>query len=449
MKSRSNRRTSIQKGFRKIYILIAAGLILAAGAVLLTMYLTGFFYNRRDVQVKVSTAGAEIAALSKDTKIVKSDMLSRTLSLLRDQTKTSPFVVSWYVLPGSISSVTSLESEYITAQDQVNLLRCYVARGNKNSAQALENAIAKYFISDNGYLVPARKISEISSFKIPQPVFPAKADHEELPAMSAYSMEATIGYLRALLEYYQKWGQLSDWSRIENLAAILYSADAAFSEDLTITALATPTPIGLNPDTTPAADGQISPADTVTTITLASLDLEVFRILSSTDSKYQPMYDKALAILSGAMISDGLPLFAVGYTQSSAGYAFYNGDKAQVDLALSLKVALHLAEAGETPQKALLWIKEQLYNEGTLYQDYDLLSGQASSNVESVESYGILLQIARVTNDSELYSKALGCLEGHLATNTASAARSAIFRQLDNARVAVYAKDNLQALLGV
>ena len=69
------------------------------------------------------------------------------------------------------------------------------------------------------------------------------------------------------------------------------------------------------------------------------------------------MYDKALAILSGAMISDGLPLFAVGYTQSSAGYAFYNGDKAQVDLALSLKVALHLAEAGEVPQKTLLWIK--------------------------------------------------------------------------------------------
>jgi len=448
MKSRSNRRVSIQKGFKKIYILIITGLILAAGAVILTMYLTGFFYNRKDVQVKLGTAGAEIAALSKDTKIVKSDMLSRTLSLLRDQTKTSPFVVSWYVLPGSISTVTSLESEYITAQDQVNLLRCYVASGNKNSAADLENAIAKYFMSDNGYLVPVRKISEISLFKTPQPVFPANADYEELPAMSAYSMEATIGYLRALLEYYQKWGQSSDWSRIVNLAAILYSADAVFSEDLAITVLATPTPIGLNPDTTPA-DGQIPSGGTVTTITLASLDLEVFRILSSTDSKYQPMYDKALAILSGAMISDDLPLYAVGYTQSSAGYAFYNGDKAQVDLALSLKVALHLAEAGVVPQKTLLWIKEQLYNEGILYQDYDLISGQASSNIESVESYGILLQIARVTNDSELYSKVLGCLEGHLATNTASAARSAIFRQMDNSRVAVYAKDNLQALLGV
>ena len=340
MKSRSNRRTSIQKGFRKIYILIAAGLILAAGAVLLTMYLTGFFYNRRDVQVKVSTAGAEITALSKSTKIVPSDMLSRTLSLLRDQTKTSPFIVSWYVLPGSISSITSLESEYITAQDQVNLLRCYVARGNKDSAAVLENAIAKYFISENGYLVPARKVSEINSFKTPQPVFPANADYEELPAMSAYSMEATIGYLRALLEYYQKWGQSSDWSRIENLAALLYSSDTAFPEDLTITALATPTPIGYNPDTTPEAQGQALSDGTFTTITLASLDLEVFRILSSTDSKYQPMYDKALAILSGAMISDALPLYAVGYTQSSAGYAYYNGDKAQVDLAFSLKVCL-------------------------------------------------------------------------------------------------------------
>ena len=263
-------------------------------------------------------------------------------------------------------------------------------------------------------------------------------------------MESTVEYLRALLEYYQKWGQASDWTRIENLASLLYTTDGTFFEDLTISA-AQPSlvPTGPNKDIVSTVEGQVSTGGSFSTLTLSSLDLEVFRMLSSADSKYQPLYDNAFTILSGAMISDDIPLFAIGYTQGSAGYVYYNGDIAQADLISSLKITLHLAEEGVAPQKTILWIKEQLYNQEMLFQSYDLISGQATTEVESVEAYGILLQIARAVDDADLYSKALTCMERHLATNAKSAARSAIFRQLDNSRIVVYGKDNLETLLGV
>lgn len=435
----------MQKRFKKIYIIIPLLTVAAAGIVLAGLYLTGFFYNRKDVQVKVNSTGEEIAALDADTKIVPSDMLSRTVSLLSDKAGTSPYVLSWYALPGSISSTTALASEYLVTADQVNLLRCYIEKGDKDSARDLANAIEKDFSGENGYLVPGRMITDLGS----TPVFPANAAYDELPVMSGYSLDVTIGYIRALLEYYDKWGQSSDWTRIENFASLLDTGNTVFAEDLTITVDATPVPTGEGQDIASIIGGQVSTGGDFSALSLAALDLEVFRMLSSADSKYQILYDNALVILEGAVISSDLPLFAVGYTQSSAGYVYYNGDAAKADLVSSLKVTLHLAEEGKAPQGTLLWIKEQLYNQGMLYQSYDLISGQATTSTESVESYGILLQIARAVSDADLYSMAMDRLEWHLATSAASNARSAIFRQMDNKRVVVYAKDNLEALLGV
>lgn len=440
----------MQKRFNKIYIIIPCGLILLAGAVLLGLYLNGFFYNRKDIQAKAVASPEEIAVLAQDTKIVPADMLSRIRSLLLGKTNTSPFIVSWYALPGTISSVKELQSEYLITTDQINLLRYYIKTGNKDSAKQLSNGIAEDFTGESGFLVSGRNVSELTSLSAPQPVFPANAAYEELSVMTAQSMETTVEYVRALLEYYEKWGQAADWTHIEKLADLLYTGDAGFTEDLTITAAAPSlVPTGENQDIVSAVEGQVTTGGTFTTLSLSSLDLEVFRMLGLADSKYQPMYDKALEILSGALISEDLPLYAIGYSQSSAGYVYYSDADAQADLITSLKITLHLAEEGKASKNTLLWIKEQLYNQGMLYKSYNLISGQATTTEESVEAYGILLQIAREVDDADLYSKALERLEWHLATNSSSKAKSAVFRQLDGSRVIVYANDNLETLLGV
>jgi len=450
MKKSTNRSASMQKRFRKIYVLIPVILILLAGTVLLVLYLNGFFYNRKDIQAKAAASPEEITALAKDTKIVPADMLSRIHSLLIGKTNTSPFITSWYALPGTISSVTELQSEYLVTTDQIDLLRYYIKTGNKDSAKQLSGAIAADFTGEGGFLVPYRKVSELTSLSAPQPVFPTNAAYEEPPVMASQSMEATVAYIRALLEYYEKWGQASDWTHIEKLADLLFSGDGVFTENLAITA-ATPSlvPTGENQDIVSTVEGQVSTGGTFTTLSLSALDLEVFRMLGLADTKYKMLYDKALAILSGAMISEDLPLFAIGYSQNSEGYVYYADADAQADLVTSLKITLHLADEGKAPQNTILWIKEQLYNQGMLYKSYDLISGQAATTEESVEAYGIVLQIAREVDDADLYGKALERLEYHLATNSLSKAKSTVFRQMDGSRVVVYAKDNLETLLGV
>ena len=449
MKKGSTRSASGKGRFNKLYILIPGILLILLGIVFTVLYVTGFFYNRKDIQIKEDTSKQEIAALAEKSKIIPSDMLSRTLLLLNSQTKTSPYVVSWYALPGSISSVTALSSEYIVTTDQVDLLRYYIKIGNKDSARELADRIQKDLTSDNGVLVPQRKITDIASLSVSQPKFPANSNYEELPVMTQFSTEATVEYIHALLEYYAKWGQASDWNRIEKLVSLIYTDTGAFSEDLTITALPSSVPTGADQDIVSAVDGQISTGGSFTVLSLSSLDLEVFRMLSAVDAKYQPMYDKALSILEGGQISDALPLYAVGFSQSSSGYSYYYADATQADLISSLKVTLYLAQEDKASSKTILWIKEQLYNQGMMYKNYDLISGQATSTDECIEAYGLILQIARTVDDSDLYSKALDRLEWNLATNSTSAARSAVFRQLDGSRIVVYAKDNLMTLLGV
>jgi len=440
----------MQKRLKTIYIAAPAALVTVAAIVLAMMYFQGFFYHRRNLEKGTAAASADILVLSDSSKAESSDMLTRTKSLLKTGTSTSPFAAAWYALPGSTKSVPALQSEYILASDQVQLLRCYIAEGDRDSAAALADAIDKNFTDTDGYLIPYLKVSEIKSLSAPQPVFDLHPDYDELPYASGISMEATSGYLRALLEYYSKWGLASDWTRIEELASRIYSADASFTEDLTIE-IATPTPLptGEGQDIVSSAEGETSQGGPLSMVTLSSLDLEVFRMLSSVDSKYQPMYDKALEIISGGYISSSLPLYAMGYTQSTGGYVYVTGGTNEVDLVSSLKVILHLAEEGQASPSSLLWLKGQLYNEGALYRTYDVISGQAVSEDECEEAYGLVLQIAAASGDANLYSAALNSIEYHLATSTTSKALGAVYRQLDSTRVVVYAVDNLDAYLGL
>lgn len=444
---------SIQKRSSKVYILIPAGLLLAAAIVAGVLYMTGFFYNKKDIPVSTEVSSEEMQAAAAESGIVPADMLSRTLSLLRDKTNTAPYVVNWCVLPGSVSSETGMQSEYLVAGDQALLLQYYVKSGNKDDARTLANAIEKDFAGEKGYLVPYRKVSELPGEPGLVPVFPLHPEYDKLPPDTEYSMEATVEYLKGLLEYYARWGQASDLERIERIADLLYTGDASaaiFFEDLTIN-VATPTPLptGADQDIVDVAEGEVSTGGSFSTVALAALDLNVFRMLGSLDSRYIPLYDSALKILTEGVVSESLPLYAVGYSQASGGYVYYFGEKISADLVSSLKVTLHLAEAGAVPAPTILWLKQQLYNEAALYGYYDLINGLAVDEVPAIEAYGLVLQIARVTDDADLYSKTMSRLEANLATSSSSPARNSIFRQVDGSRVAVYAGDNLAALLGV
>ncbi len=435
--------------FKAVYIVVPAILVLAGLIALYLLFQSGFFYKRHDVGSLTMTKGEDIRTAIDDSGVSASGLAARTTSLLRTSAHTSPYVVSWYLLPGSIKSQPALASEYLITSDQILLLRSYIASGRKDAAKSLADSIEKDFTGGNGYLVPCLKSSDV--FANWDSVSPFKTDalYDELPS-GLYSYGDTVAYLRALLEYYAKWGSESDWTRITDLAGLLASDGNVFPEDQTLEAT-TPAPIltGEASDVVSHPEDQIASAGSYSGVLLSGMDLEVFRMLAAIDAKYQPLYDRAVEIVSGGYISQELPLFAYAYTQSTGGYTYTSGQATEVDLVCSLKVILHLAEEGKAPAASLAWIKEQLYNQGILYKTYDVITGEAVSEEECTESYGIVLQIACAADDPNLFGIALSSAENHLATKSNSAAYNAIFRNTDSSRIAVYAKDNLEVLLGI
>jgi hypothetical protein len=59
------------------------------------------------------TKGEDIRTAIDDSGVSASGLAARTTSLLRTSAHTSPYVVSWYLLPGSIKSQPALASEYL------------------------------------------------------------------------------------------------------------------------------------------------------------------------------------------------------------------------------------------------------------------------------------------------------------------------------------------------
>jgi len=272
---------------------------------------------------------------------------------------------------------------------------------------------------------------------------------EDPDLTAGISLEADCAYLRALLEYYSKWGTQEDWKRIEELAALIYSADGQFLHDRVIDPLQSPDLLVGLEDNQAFLDANPEIIEAYPALMLSALDLQAFRMLAEADEKYRPMYEDALALVKGGLLTEDLPLFSLAFSEQSGGYVFYVGKETEVQLIPSLKTMLHLAEVGELPKESLAWIKEQIFNSGYLYERYDIISGNSTSEIEDTEAYGLVLQIAVASGDTDLYLRTLSRLERSLATMDSSAAKYLIFRGTGNKRNMVTAKDNLQTLLGM
>lgn len=432
----------------KWFVLIPVTILLVLSIVLFIIFREQLFYKRIDYPVQKYAPTEEMLNAIDREGYVPSYMLAKTKKLLINKQGTSPYILSWYLLPGQLESMTAGQSQYLEATDQILLLRLYVAKGDKKSCKTLMKAINKDFTDDNGNIVGYRFISEIGAISDSAPKNEYRLEMENPDMTGGVSLEANCAYLRALLEYYSKWGTLKDWERIEELAALIYS-DGHFLHDRVFDPLQ-PTDILVGLDDSQAyldANPEISEA--YPTLMISALDVQAFRMLAEADEKYRPMYDDALALIEGGLLSDNLPLFALASSEAYGGYIFYTGKEAEVQLVPSLKIMLHLAEVGKLPKESLAWVKEQLFNSGYLYVSYDIISGNPTSEIEATEAYGLVLQIAATAGDTDLYLRTLSRLERSLATAKSSPAQYMIFRNAENKRYQVTAEDNLQTLIGM
>lgn len=433
----------------KWFVLIPVLILLVAASVILIVFREQIFYERIDYTVQKYAPSEEMRAGIGQEGYIPSYMYSKTKEMLIRKQGTSPYILSWYLLPGQLSGMTDGQSQYLESTDQILLLRLYVKEGDRKSAKTLLKAIDKDFTDDNGNIVGHRLITEITrlSGKAPKNAYVTELENPDLT--TGVSLEADCAYLRALLEYYARWGTADDWSRIEELATLIYPQGGQFLYDRVVDPVQSANfLVGLE-DSEAFLDANPEISEAYPALMLSALDLEAFRMLADADPKYQPMYEDALALVKGGLLTENVPLYSLAYSKDAGGYVYYAGKETEVQLVPSLKTMLHLAEVGELPKESLAWVKEQIFNSGYLFERYDIISGNPKSDAEATEAYGLVLQISAAAGDADLYLRTLSRLERSLATMDTSAAKYLIFRSAGSSRNMITAEDNLQTLLGL
>lgn len=429
--------------------IIAAAFLMVAAGVLLFIFRDRIFERgikpdaARAVPTKEMLMAAEAGGYRPDLQ------MRRVTKLLIADSATSPYILSWYLLPGQLQSMIPAQSAYVDVTDQVLLMRVYIARGDRKAAKKLSDSIAIDFSDGNGGLLGTRPIEEIERLDEEAPAAAYAPELEPEDRVTGTSLEAECAYLRALLEYTGRWGGTEEWERIRALAGAIYQPESGFINDHVIV----PDPksewiVGLVDYEEYLAEMAIEP-ETYHAMKLCALDLRALEILAAADATYAPMFERAQQIVLEGKISAEVPLFALAYSGAQGEYIYFSGQETRADAVSSLRTMLHLSEVGALPRESLSWIREQIFNVGYIYTQYDIVTGTAASEVEATEAYGLILLIAAAEGDNDLYGRTLTRLSRSLATLDTSPARYMIFRKAGERRNLTTAADNLSVLLAM
>ena len=391
-----------------------------------------------------------------ETAFHRGYMFSGTVRLLSENRLMDPWVLSWYVIPGTTRSVPAMESAYVDSFDQVLLLESYVKDGKRSKAESLIKAIDDYLTDSSGYLLAFRKADDLAYGSDRKKAESCDQNEDQaylLLSEPPVSMKATTGYLRALLDYYDKWGSSRTLDKIKTLAGKIFSyGDQTSYRAADQMAMPTPIPVTEKSLITPMPDdtentlpeGSEKKKDQLLSLTgteLAAMDLEAMRRAAILLPEYKEKYEETVRIVKEGKISGDLPLYAWMYT--SGGYMYYTGSQTNVDLVSSLYVMVHLAEIGQFDDEGYAWISQQIYNTGFLYTSYDMMSGDPSSDVESSEGYALVLYLSVIKGDDHLFSATYNAMMRNYATLSTSDALYTFFRNIPESRISVYARENL------
>ncbi|MBO4927020.1 MAG: hypothetical protein J5379_02055 [Clostridiales bacterium] len=458
------------KKVRKYAIIggIVLGVVLVLSLGIYFLMRSGVFYKKKDTAASVFKMSAEMSQVEMESDLRKGYMFSRTTKTLMEDRKTDPWVLSWYVIPGTTRSVPAMESAFVDSLDQVLLLESYVLEGKRSKAETLIKAIDESLVDGSGLLLAFRRADELIS-----PDSRTKEEMCDLYENPAYlkletspvSMAATTRYLRALMNYYDKWGDAKLLERIESLTKTIFDAGYVASYR-SADQLARPTPIPVTEKSliTPEPQGEKTgnnktgenigdegedtdsdeKEETLVSlegIELSSLDFDALRRACVLMPEYQSKYEDLIRIVEEGKISEELPLYAWLY--NDAGYMYYTGSEGNADLVSSLYVMVHLAEIGRLDPDSYAWISQQIYNTGFLYTSYNIMSGEAASDVEAYEAYPLVLYLAQIKGDDNLFKTTFQAMMRKYATLDTSPVIYMFFRNVENSRVAVYARENL------
>lgn len=355
--------------------------------------------------------------------------------LLADDQK----LVAWYRLPGQTENPPAEKSTVALAMDQLRYGQYLLEQRNQKRFKSWWTDFRSDWLDSSGICYGSLSRSDQAGWT---------------GSLSDDRLRANLHAARVLLLSCALWpddARLSDLSRLSDL--ILQDlAGKTPTDDVAVVPKAKPIfDPGATPTPKPTVTPTPSPDESVklSVLRLASIDLFAMKSLIQLDSSWQAVYDQNLQRVEEGFLGDDLPLFSYAYQPETDGYVPFDGSLPFIDTEEAILTILHLCEVGRVPQKSISWIRNQMYNEGAIYQSYHAGQGTAPEPVECLPAYAMIARIARIIKDEDLYRATTNRLLWHQATSQKSVALHAIFRTESDGSLFVYAKDNTWALLSI
>ncbi|MBR1797371.1 MAG: hypothetical protein IJ757_05090 [Clostridiales bacterium] len=404
----------MNKPIKIAIIATAAALILGGGYLLYQRYYGGV---SKITLNEASSADYDYRQIASDNGIVSDYLWMRTKQLMLGKDGDSLMIPSSYMIEGRLSYQDAESSEDYRLEDQAALLMMYIRSGDRIAALKLKEQVLSYY------------------------------DFEQ---ESNYELSA---WLEAYLSYYSRYGSNKDLEQINSLTDILFDEAGNMREETLSVAMydqgdffsTVDTPQGglstLEQGTTP----QQTEYTSIEGVQIASVNLRLIRNLENNGFLPAGSYDNNLQLVLDSKVSSGIPLYAYAY--SNGIYIYSHDIAAAVDVEEAVITMRHLSEVNELPSDSYTWLKNQVFNGGTLRNEYFYSTGTTDGQ-ESTDIYPDIMLIALELDDMDLYRSAVA-LEGmRVATYSNSPALSMIFRE-EEGRFVFYARENLLVCLAV
>lgn len=403
----------MRKKIAVIIICAAAALLLGGGYLLY-----GRFYGGADIDLKYRTfAGYEQRKTASDNGIVADYLWMRTKQLMLGKDGDILLIPSSYTIAGRLVSQEAESSEEYRLSDQALLLSMYVRNQDRASAVRLRDQILSRYDLEN------ESNSGIAAFL-----------SSYLEFCDSYGTPDDIDTVRQTVDIlFDEEGNM----RTERLSVAVYEQGGFYST-------AEPQS-GVYSTLERGTDAGGSEMTDIEGISISSVDLLLIRNLEDNGFIPEGSFDRNLELVTGAVISEDIPLF--GYAYSDGSYIYSHDTAAAVDVAESVITMRHLAEVGELPGSSFAWLKNQVLNSGSLGAQYYYSTGRTEGD-EAVDIYPDIMHIALETGDDDLYERMCRYEGSRVATYTSSPALSMIFRE-ENGRFVFYARENLDVCLAV
>jgi len=424
-----------KKRQNKIIIGVSAGVAAVVLIMSMIAWLSGWFAPA-PVLVEVGLPGAASGETAEflQNKSVADALHDRMVLLLTDDK--SGLLATRYRLAGRYGEPPAERSGQILAQDQLIYGTYLLEQGWQEDFQSWWSRFSGTFMTDHGLIRTM-----------------AGQDEQSLRSADDF-WRVNLAALRLLAQSCTIWPSAGRAASLQKLSDELLSvySQQGLSADFaaavpttapTVDPAATPTP---KPAATPSVT---EPGLSIRILRLATADLFILQNLAGLDERWQPVFEKYLAIVTRGYISDDLPLYALGYAEAQDAYVSFAGDVPSINTEEALLTILHLCEIGQENPRSISWLRKQLYNQRAIYESYHIAQGQPTSGQECVSGYAIIARIARIKGDQDLYDAAVRRLLWHQATSQTSQARSAVFRENPDGQIFIFARDNTLALLAL